>query len=255
MLLCAYAPHYLDAQARSGWQQDAAPFSGWLSDFEVACRSLHAVSAARVPLELLRVLEGHSGLRPPLLLVGFDRLVPVQRGVLEAWGRWSEALPDAVAAHVRLYELPDTQAELAACALWCRGKWPQIRARACWWWRRASSRGAGDRAGLSGDMGAATIPDRNSSFPWGCRSAAWLLAMSLQIPGAALAGRPASGAGDRLAFVDRTVHERRRRTVCVDRVHAGAATERSATHKLGARALPGAARWSGTARSVGGTDD
>lgn len=121
-LLCAYAPQFLDPKARSAWRQDAAAFSGWLLDFEAACRSLHALSAARVRLELLRALEAEGAQRPPLLLAGFDRLLPVQRRVFDAWGRWSEARSGAEATHIRLHAMPDAQAELTACALWCRGK-------------------------------------------------------------------------------------------------------------------------------------
>ena len=38
-LLCQYAPQFLNAKARSDWQQDAAAFSGWLDEFESVCRA------------------------------------------------------------------------------------------------------------------------------------------------------------------------------------------------------------------------
>ncbi len=101
-LLCAYAPRFLNAKTRTAWQQDAGAFSGWLAEFEGACRSTDALSAARLPLELLRMLEAERRERAPLLLAGFDRLLPVQRQVFDAWGRWSEARPGAAAAQVEL---------------------------------------------------------------------------------------------------------------------------------------------------------
>lgn len=118
-LLCAYAPGYLDARARSAWQQDAEAFSGWLGEFDAACRSAHLLSAARVPLELMKTLASRSGDRPPLLLAGFDRLLPVQRSVFAAWGKWREALPRTAAKQVSFYEALDAQEEMAGCALWC----------------------------------------------------------------------------------------------------------------------------------------
>lgn len=121
-LLCNYAPRFLEAKARTAWQQDAGAFSGWLAGFDAACRSADAVSLARLPLEVLRTLETERMERVPLLLAGFDRLLPVQRRVFDAWGNWSEAQPGAAATRSGFYEAADTQAELTACALWCERK-------------------------------------------------------------------------------------------------------------------------------------
>lgn len=121
-LLCAYAPQYLSPKARGAWQQDAAAFSRWLADFDEACRSREALSAARVPLELIGILAEDTAQRAPLLLAGFDRLVPVQRRVFDAWGRWTHAQPGAAAARVEFHEAPDAQSEWEACALWCQRK-------------------------------------------------------------------------------------------------------------------------------------
>lgn len=87
-LLCAYAPRFLDARARGSWRQDAATFSGWLAEFDEACRREALVSAARLPLELIAHLESSTETRPPVLLVGFDRLLPVQHQLFEKWGRY-----------------------------------------------------------------------------------------------------------------------------------------------------------------------
>lgn len=123
-LLCAYAPQSLRASARSGWQEDAAAFSKWLVAFEDACRAGNLVSPARLPLELIALLENPlqepgEVARPPLLLAGFDRMLPVQCSLFDAWGAWQEAALDEPAAEIQFHEALDTQEELAACARWC----------------------------------------------------------------------------------------------------------------------------------------
>ena len=123
-LLCSYAPRLLAATTRAGWQNDAGVFSRWLAEFEQTCRRADLVSTARLPIELLDLLKNSSSdtehrLRKPLLIIGFDRLLPVQREILDAWGSWREAplTPPVTAPH--FYVGHDDQAELAACALWC----------------------------------------------------------------------------------------------------------------------------------------
>lgn len=122
-LLCGYAPRYLKAPARQGWQGDAAAFGRWLGWFDEVCRTEQLLSAARVPLELLNLLRnGGSGRRPELLLAGFDRLLPLQTEVLDGWGRWQKAEAGEIAGVVRFYEASDNQVELDACAGWCAEK-------------------------------------------------------------------------------------------------------------------------------------
>ena len=118
-LICAYAPQFLKESTRGAWQQDAAAFSAWLAAFDEACRTGNLLSPARLPLELVPLLEAEAGKRPPLLLAGFDRILPIQRRLFDAWGAWREAPHDDPATAVRFYEASNTQAELAACALWC----------------------------------------------------------------------------------------------------------------------------------------
>ncbi|MGD0520829.1 MAG: PD-(D/E)XK nuclease family protein [Terracidiphilus sp.] len=123
-LLCAYAPRFLRENARSGWQQDAAAFSNWLTAFDEICRAGNLLSPARLPLELIALLgnppaETGQAERPPLLLAGFDRILPVQRALFDAWGAWRQAALDEPADHLLFHEAPDAQAELTACALWC----------------------------------------------------------------------------------------------------------------------------------------
>jgi probable DNA repair protein len=118
-LLCSYAPRFLHAAARAGWQQDAAAFSEWLTAFDDACRAGNLLSPSRLPLELIPLLNADSAERSPLLLVGFDRILPTQRNLFDSWGAWQKAAPDESASQILFHETPDTQAELAACALWC----------------------------------------------------------------------------------------------------------------------------------------
>lgn len=134
-LLCAYAPGLLQSRMRSAWQQDAAAFSIWLTAFDEACRAGNCISAARLPLELISLLEAppdedSRASRPQLLLAGFDRIQPVQRRVFDAWGAWRSSAsrnltgdprPESETREEapRFYEVRDTQSELAACAIWC----------------------------------------------------------------------------------------------------------------------------------------
>jgi ATP-dependent helicase/nuclease subunit B len=121
-LLCAYAPQYLQARLRSGWQQDAAEFSTWLAEFEETCRRQSLVSTARLPLELIGALEKETEPRPPVLLAGFDRVLPMQRRLFAAWSAGAEVRQTALgerARNVQFFEAADPAAELAACATWC----------------------------------------------------------------------------------------------------------------------------------------
>ncbi|HMD76376.1 MAG TPA: PD-(D/E)XK nuclease family protein [Terracidiphilus sp.] len=118
-LLRSYAPRFLRPSARIAWQQDAAAFSGWLAAFDETCRAGNLLSTARLPLELISLLETEVAGRPPLLLAGFDRILPVQRSVFEAWGAWQESVPNQPASQIIYHRAPDTQSELDACALWC----------------------------------------------------------------------------------------------------------------------------------------
>ncbi len=118
-LLCSYAPRFLREKARGAWQQDAAAFSSWLAAFDEVCRTGKLLSPSRLPLELIPLLETDPSARPPLLLAGFDRILPVQRSLFDAWGLWHEAAAGEPATQVRFYAADDVQAELTACALWC----------------------------------------------------------------------------------------------------------------------------------------
>jgi ATP-dependent helicase/nuclease subunit B len=119
-LLCSHAPKLLDAKTRASWEQDSAAFSLWLSAFEEVCRKQDVISPGRLPLELHSLLESDSAPRPELLLVGFDRLLPTQRALLESWGRWSNASPGEQSGTLRAFVAAGQAEELSACAEWCR---------------------------------------------------------------------------------------------------------------------------------------
>jgi probable DNA repair protein len=121
-LLCGYAPQFLRPPARAAWQQDAAAFSNWLAAFDQTSSAGNLLSPARLPLELTPLLEGDQLARPPLLLAGFDSILPVQHTFFDAWGAWRKAAPSQPAAPIRFHQAADTQAELNACARWC-GEW------------------------------------------------------------------------------------------------------------------------------------
>jgi probable DNA repair protein len=118
-LICSYAPQFLRSSARASWQQDAAAFSGWLRGFDEACRAGSLISPNRLPHELIPLLFAETAKRPPLLLAGFDRILPVQRSLFDAWGSWREASQGEPAVEVHFHAAADAQAELAACAIWC----------------------------------------------------------------------------------------------------------------------------------------
>ena len=119
-LLCGYAPQRLEITARRGWTQDAGEFSNWLAAFDRSCRDEAVVSPTRLPIALAAALESDPGPRPPLLLAGFDRILPIQHRVFTAWGSVQEASPGEPAANLHFHAAADPSAELAACALWCK---------------------------------------------------------------------------------------------------------------------------------------
>jgi probable DNA repair protein len=121
-LICWYAPQYLRRSARAGWEQDAGAFSGWLTAFDEVCMTEKLISPSRLALEVIPLLNADPERRLPLLLAGFDRILPVQRSLFDAWGEWRETAKGERAGAVHFYAADDFQAELAACAIWCGGR-------------------------------------------------------------------------------------------------------------------------------------
>ncbi|UWZ83741.1 PD-(D/E)XK nuclease family protein [Occallatibacter riparius] len=118
-LLCSHAPEFLDSKSRRGWTQDSEAFGDWLSSFDEACRQQGALSSSRLPLELLRDVQLHNGDRPKLLLVGFDRVLPTHKTLLDVWGKWELADSRGKASTVQSFFAADQAEELSACAEWC----------------------------------------------------------------------------------------------------------------------------------------
>ena len=117
-LVCSYAPRLLRESARAGWDRDAGAFSGWLCEFNKVCNKGSFVSSSRVPLELIAILRAESVARPTLLLAGFDRILPIQRELFEAWGSAQIAEPGEALAVPLFYSVRDSQTELELCASW-----------------------------------------------------------------------------------------------------------------------------------------
>ncbi len=118
-LLCSFAPRYLKESARIGWDNDPGVFSDWLTVFDKKCQEAALISEARLPLELTSLLQQDSTPRAPLLVVGFDRLLPMHKALFDAWGRWQEPAPDERASDIHFYAAPDEESEIEACASWC----------------------------------------------------------------------------------------------------------------------------------------
>jgi probable DNA repair protein len=121
-LLCSFVPRYLDAAVRSGWDNDPAAFSAWLAAFDRICRESALISQARVPLELVPLLQQDAIARAPLLAVGFDRLLPIHKALFDAWGSWQEPEAHAQANEIHFYKSADEDSEISACANWCMGQ-------------------------------------------------------------------------------------------------------------------------------------
>ncbi len=118
-LLCSYAPQYLRQSSRVGWNLDPESFSKWLAEFDEHCGRNGLISPSRLPLELLSPLQDDSSARPPLCIAGFDRLLPTQHQLLDAWGSWRQFHPEGTPDLVAFHSVRDSQTELESCAWWC----------------------------------------------------------------------------------------------------------------------------------------
>ena len=119
-LLCSYAPRYLNPRHRQSWDQDSASFSNWLTAFDDLCIRNSVISAARLAHEAVPLLQEHGQQRAPLLVTGFDRLLPFHSALLDAWGPWRLTGPGNGAPDIQSFAAADPQAEIVACAHWCR---------------------------------------------------------------------------------------------------------------------------------------
>ncbi len=119
-LICAYAPQHLNSKSRIAWDQDAGAFSQWLLEFDALCSAGGLISPARLPLELNAALKQDSAARSPLLLAGFDRILPTQQKLFAAWGDCTQVSLGKSATRIEFHQAMDPDSELAACALWCK---------------------------------------------------------------------------------------------------------------------------------------
>lgn len=119
-LLCGYAPRYLEERTRAGWDQDTGEFSRWLAEFDRYCRENRMISRGRVPRELIPRLQKDSSARRWLRIAGFDRVLPVQQALFDAWGRWQRIETEQVNLRTSFFAIRDGQSELEACAWWSR---------------------------------------------------------------------------------------------------------------------------------------
>jgi len=119
-LLSSFAPRFLRASSRIGWDRDSGEFSNWLAEFDELCVRNGLIPMSRVPLELIALLREDSAVRMPLRLAGFDRILPVQQQLFDAWGgQWQQFQPQGQPAQTRFYRTGDGQTELESCAYWC----------------------------------------------------------------------------------------------------------------------------------------
>ncbi len=118
-LLCSYAPQFLRSSSRVSWDQDAGQFSQWLASFDDHCARNGLVSSSRVPLELINRLQEDSSGRTPIYIAGFDRIVPTQRRLFDAWSSWQQFNPEDPTSNVGSYFVRDGRSELEVCAWWC----------------------------------------------------------------------------------------------------------------------------------------
>ena len=121
-LLCSFAPRYLNEPTRRAWDNDPGAFSAWLAAFDSACQNGAMMSQARLPLELIPLLQQDDTPRTPLLVVGFDRLLPIHKALFDVWGAWQESEAHAEANEIHFYKSTDEDSEIAACANWCMGQ-------------------------------------------------------------------------------------------------------------------------------------
>lgn len=119
-LLCSYAPQFLRTASRISWDQDAGAFSQWLAEFDDRCVRNGFISLSRLPLDLISILSEDTSPRPDLRIAGFDRVLPTQRRLFDAWGSWQQFDAEGPVPHVSFHSARDSNTELESCALWCR---------------------------------------------------------------------------------------------------------------------------------------
>ena len=125
-LLCTYgALEFLRGERVGG--PDVESFREWARGFERVCRREDWLSRSMLPLVLHQaVLAGQVEATPRLVLIGFDRITPAQRHLMEAFQERDHGVEFAQATEVATSDTPllmkaaDKRAEIQACALWLK---------------------------------------------------------------------------------------------------------------------------------------
>ncbi len=124
-LLSDYERH---AERNRAWyaQSDAESFRAWAAAFDRECARNGWLSESSLPALLTKALRDAT-LPPPgeILLIGFDRMTPVQRSLVRTWGEKGGVVaqyePDATSdAQTTLVCANDAMDEITTCAWWVR---------------------------------------------------------------------------------------------------------------------------------------
>ncbi|GGH09623.1 PD-(D/E)XK nuclease family protein [Silvibacterium dinghuense] len=122
-LLSSYEAH---ASRNYSWDQlDAAHFRQWAAAFDHECDTRNWLSASRLESWLAEVIStSNFPLPEEILLVGFDRVTPAQRSLLDAIARHSSRIahPASLKRHQQpqLIRAADLREEITLCAQWLR---------------------------------------------------------------------------------------------------------------------------------------
>lgn len=120
-LLSDYNQH---AQRHTPWEDgDPRAFQLWAEEFDRQCEENQWISRSMIPYQLAAQLPVNPG---ELLLVGFDRLKPSMKYLLNAWtsagGSWSQFDQDIPPRTKQFFVASDFREEATACASWLRKK-------------------------------------------------------------------------------------------------------------------------------------
>jgi ATP-dependent helicase/nuclease subunit B len=124
-LLCAYDAH---AEHNRGWgSTDAESFRKWAAFFDRECAKHGWVSRARLEgLAAEAASKGMLPLPPAIVMVGFDRITPIQAKMIEAMEKQGTEVrfsgARSVTTSLRLVRATDRRAEITACAHWVRSQ-------------------------------------------------------------------------------------------------------------------------------------
>lgn len=123
--LCAYSGQESFGRMATSLQGDAGSFAHWANSFRERCAADGLLSEAELERELARSVRD-GDLRPgerEIVLLGFDRLTPVQGGLLDAWRETGVlvTIADQAAKAIPTAAFAESERdELRGCARWVR---------------------------------------------------------------------------------------------------------------------------------------